>query len=84
MLGWNPSPQCSHTPSNKKQKKKLTAAEQKHFATWRYVSPQTLKVEMGIAKAMEDLEANYKVGSKCLVVLGAGAYENFALEGERV
>lgn len=66
MLGWNPLLQCSHPP----HKQKLTAVEQKHFATWRYVSPQTLKVEMGIAKAMEDLEANYKVRSKRLVVLG--------------
>ena len=40
---------------------KLTAEDQKCFAAWRYVSPQTLKVEMGIAKAMEDMEADFKV-----------------------
>ena len=45
---------------------KLTAEDQKYFATWRYVSPQTLKVEIEIAKAMEDMEADFKV---CVVLI---------------
>ncbi|CAN0590992.1 unnamed protein product, partial [Laminaria digitata] len=35
--------------------------EQKWFATWRYISPQTLRIEMGLSKAMDDMEANFKV-----------------------
>ena len=54
MNGHAPNPPPPHT-------EKLTAEDQKRFATWRYVSPQTLKVEMGIAKAMEDMEADFKV-----------------------
>eukprot|EP00904_Undaria_pinnatifida_P007970 jgi/Undpi1/4302/HiC_scaffold_17.g07668.m1 len=34
--------------------------DQKCFESWRYVSPQTLRVEMGLAKAMDVMEANYK------------------------
>lgn len=41
---------------------KITPEEQRWFSTWRYVSPQTLKVEMGLSKAMDDMEANFKVG----------------------
>lgn len=42
----------------------LTPEEQKCFSTWRYVSPQTLKVEMGISKEMDDMEANFKASDE--------------------
>ncbi|CAN0270350.1 unnamed protein product, partial [Pylaiella littoralis] len=40
---------------------KVTPEEQKWFATWRYISPNTLRIEMGLAQAMEDIETNFKV-----------------------
>ncbi|CAN0307215.1 unnamed protein product [Ectocarpus sp. 6 AP-2014] len=40
---------------------KVSPDDQKWFATWRYISPQTLRIEMGLAQAMDDIEANFKV-----------------------
>ena len=39
----------------------MSPEEQKYFATWRYISPQTLRIEMGLSQAMEDIETNFKV-----------------------
>eukprot|EP00904_Undaria_pinnatifida_P007960 jgi/Undpi1/4294/HiC_scaffold_17.g07660.m1 len=33
--------------------------EQRWFDGWRYVSPQTLRIESGIANAVEGMEANF-------------------------
>lgn len=38
----------------------LSPEEQKLFSTWRYISPQTLRIEMGISKEMDDMEATFK------------------------
>eukprot|EP00904_Undaria_pinnatifida_P008076 jgi/Undpi1/4399/HiC_scaffold_17.g07756.m1 len=50
--------------SNKKRPslEAVTSNEQKWFSTWRYISPQTLRIEMGLSKAMDDMEANFKGG----------------------
>eukprot|EP00903_Cladosiphon_okamuranus_P021659 g19913.t1 len=39
----------------------MSPEDQKYFATWRYISPQTLRIEMGLSQAMEDIETNFKV-----------------------
>lgn len=37
------------------------ANEQAHFDDWDYISPQTLKIEMGIAREMDVYDSNFKV-----------------------
>lgn len=39
----------------------LTNDEQHLFSHWHYISPATVKAELGIVQAMEELETNYKV-----------------------
>lgn len=46
----------------------LTSDDQKWFTTWRYISPQTLRIEMGLSQAMEDIETNFKV-CECVPVV---------------
>eukprot|EP00752_Nemacystus_decipiens_P006545 g5895.t1 len=45
----------------KRSAEKISPEEQKYFSTWRYISPQTLRIEMGLSQAMEDIETNFKV-----------------------
>ncbi|CAM9157160.1 unnamed protein product, partial [Discosporangium mesarthrocarpum] len=45
------------------QDEQLKPEEQRHFRSWRYVSPQTLRLEMGLSQEMDALEASLKVGN---------------------
>jgi hypothetical protein len=62
-------------------KEGVAETDQQLFNTWDFVSPHTLKVEMGIAGEMEAHDTNFKVQQ----IMGAGSVEaSPAMEGRGI